>query len=256
MKRNLWIAALLTLSLLAACGHAETTTPVETAVPTEIENVETEISIPLEIELDYEALYQEKLLQIIGFVRDLNVSDAETDGMTGVEEVARFSESTQEALEMLGYEIRDLNGDGVPELLIATMPVESVEHAYCNIVALYTVRDGAVVQIAEGWSRSRYYLMQDNSLYYSGSSGALYSSFGAYALSADGTALDCLDYYFTYEKTPDNFEDIGVYHNTTGVYDKAQAELTELSLDDFWQLDDDYLSMVQTPNLTALSEMQ
>ena len=256
MKRNVWLAALLALVLiLAACGRREAPVETETPTPAETESVETETSIPAETETDFAALYQAKLQEICDYIALGNAAEEIPEGLTGVRETMIFDEPAA-VRGMIGYAITDLSGDGVPELIVATMPVEDAEETRCNILALYTVQNGAVKLVNEGWARNCWYLLQDGTLYNSGSNGAAYAVDGIYRLAADGSALECVDYYFTYEKTEGDYDDIGVYHNTTGVYDKTQSELLDMTTEELWDMNAQWLAQVQNPNLTALSQVQ
>ena len=109
--------------------------------------------------------------------------------------------------------------------------------------------------VQEGWTRNAWCLMADGGFYNSGSNGAAYALFGTYDLDKDGTKMTARDFYFTYEKTEGNYDDIGFYHNTTGMYDKNVSELLDMSEDAFWGLMENYQSRIENPNLTALSTL-
>ena len=255
MKKNLWIAVVLALVLmLGACGHAaqpagsEAAEAAETQTPAPTETPAAETAAP---EADYDALYGAKLTEIRDYILTGNSAEEIPEGLTGIREMMSFEEP-QTLLDMIGYQIRDLSGDGVPELLIGT-PVETTEESVSNIFALYTVKDGAVQLVQEGWTRNAWCLMADGGFYNSGSNGAAYALFGTYDLDKDGTKMTARDFYFTYEKTEGNYDDIGVFHNTTGVYDTAQAELLDITTDELWEISAGYQNNLQTLELTALA---
>ncbi|MCL1808856.1 MAG: hypothetical protein FWG42_03695 [Clostridiales bacterium] len=84
----------------------------------------------------------------------------------------------------MGYAIRDVNGDGIPDLFIlAGEPPE--------IAAIYTLRDGNPVLVGAYWSRNRISLVKNGMLYNSGSSGAANSSDTVYSINTwqDGELL-------------------------------------------------------------------
>ncbi|OUQ60790.1 hypothetical protein B5E56_06465 [Flavonifractor sp. An112] len=72
----------------------------------------------------------------------------------------------------IGYTLRDLNGDGVEELLMGFVGSEfwSMDEGY--VFAIYTLVDGQPVLAVEGWERSLYVVREDNILCHNGSSGA------------------------------------------------------------------------------------
>lgn len=80
-----------------------------------------------------------------------------------------------------GYTMMDLDGNGVPELLIST--VEAAKEGM--IYDLYAIADGSVVHAATGGERYCYYLCEDNTIYHWGSSGASNSREISYTIDPD-----------------------------------------------------------------------
>ena len=137
-----------------------------------------------------------------------------------------------------GYMIRDISGDGIPELLIGSTAGEEYDVAAGTMIyALFTIADNQVYQTLEGFYRSAYCLLEDGSILHQGSGGAIYHIFGLYDLTKDGTALICRDYWFTHEKDG-NFEDIRCWHNTTGEMDPDVSEELSVTLDEFWEMEE------------------
>ena len=91
----------------------------------------------------------------------------------------------------IGYAFKDMDKDGIPELLIGAMGGSDK-----TLYDLYTLRYGSPVQLACTWYRNRYCLRTDNTLLNSGSSGAAYS-FNA-LLSISGGQLVGTECVFTY----------------------------------------------------------
>lgn len=154
----------------------------------------------------------------------------------------------------IGYAIKDISGDGVPELLMSFITEETEEGIFGrDLFAVYHYGGGDPQLTFEGWARNSYSLLDGTELLYQGSGGAIYSIFGTYYLSDDGAELLCNDYYFTYEKD-ETFEDIGCYHNITGEWDKAVSEELDLTLDEFWQIEADLEEDVVLINLTPFAD--
>lgn len=127
-----------------------------------------------------------------------------------------------------GYILKDINKDGVPELLIGynerfTIDDE-VERSY--ILNMFTIKDGEPYTVFEGWGRSRYWPLSDRQFYYSGSGGASNMIIGENHISEDGCEIVWDDCYFSEEDTEGN---IHVYHNTTGVWDRDASERIDMS---------------------------
>ena len=76
-----------------------------------------------------------------------------------------------------GYLLMDLDGNGVDELLFG----ENHDDGWNGIVYnIYTISDGALVRIADGWERNRYYLCENGYIANEGSSGASQSTYCYY----------------------------------------------------------------------------
>ena len=89
----------------------------------------------------------------------------------GLSEIAAYSSN-------VGYSLKDIDKDGVPELLIAGLGTEDFSEQM--IYDLYTLVDGSPVQLAFSYARNRWYLRSDNTLLNEGSSGAANSSCNLY----------------------------------------------------------------------------
>ena len=109
-----------------------------------------------------------------------------------------------EPLENIGYLVRDLDGDGTPELLIGTVGGDNF--TYLLLFDLYTLSDGEAAPLFQGWERSRWYMLEDGRFYNYGAAGAGYSFGSVYLLSggelvfdqglaAIGVADDISEYY-------------------------------------------------------------
>jgi len=237
----LLLAALLVLGT-AACGAEKTTeyvpepavgpepgpavepTPEPAPEPQPEPAPEPEPEAP-----DYESLYAGLLEKAAAALREGDFEDADFGGATGMMEIAMYSEPGT-APDSVGYALRDMSGDGIPELLLCAADGGSV-------LALYTCVDGAPVCTFEGWARSAYYLMDDGRFYYFGSGGAMNTLFGAFRLSPDGRELLCDDLWFSAEKDG-SYDEVGYYHNTTGETDASRSEALDISGEDFFAIDE------------------
>lgn len=76
------------------------------------------------------------------------------------------------SLSEVGYALKDINGDGQPELFIARANSADSGQFY----DLYTIKGGEVIHVISAGERSHYKLAEDNSIIHFGSSGAAHSS--------------------------------------------------------------------------------
>ena len=221
MKRKLLtfiLAMVLCVPVLAGCGAEEI--PVQTPEPT----VQPEAT-PTAEPIDYNEIYKPVIDEYYDVIKNPGAYDELEEGKTGVIESAVYL--NDKALDEIGYLIKDINADDVPELIIGA----SNDYMRNDIYALFTIKDSKPYYVLEGRSRSSYALIEGGKLYYHGSNGAAYTIFGTYELKADGE-LACTDYNFSYERSND-YTDIGFFHNTTGVYEKAASEEMNITDDEF-----------------------
>lgn len=203
---------------------------------------------------DYKAYYSQILdayYELIYYGKESKMIESHT----GVMEMLTL-DGFDQAAEMIGYAIEDISGDGVPELLMSFIHEETEEGFFGrDIFAVYHYGDGAPERTFDGGGRNAYYMMDKGKVFYTGSAGAAYSIFATYDISDDGAELICKDYYFTYERDED-YTDIGCYHNTTGEWDKAVSEEMDITLDEFWQMENDMLDQVKLVKVKPFSEYE
>lgn len=85
----------------------------------------------------------------------------------------------------VGYLFRDVNQDGTDELFIMDRP-NGYGYGEGSIYAVYALKNGIPFRVAEGWDRSRLYLLNDGTLLNEGSDGAAYSVNFLYTIDGDG----------------------------------------------------------------------
>lgn len=183
---------------------------------------------------EYIHSYEDILAKVYALIENIDDEDGSQDGFEGVWEAAKASGG--EALNEIGYVLKDISGDDVPELLIGSF--EKDDDAYTNneIYLTYTLLEDSPEIMFYGWNRNAYSLKDDNSFFYNGSSGVAYSAFGKYHISEEGESV-CDDFYFTYPQE-DNPEEIEIFYNTTGIFDNKKAERLDMTLDEFWELEE------------------
>lgn len=94
------------------------------------------------------------------------------------------------SLEYDGYILKDLNRDGIDELVIlpkGSLSTNGLEDD-CMIDAVYTLVDGKPKRVLYSWDRNRNYLCADGGIYSEGSDGAAYFTACIYDIR-DGKAV-------------------------------------------------------------------
>lgn len=233
-----WIALCLSLLLLAAmtaCGEqsaassspdGEESPPVRTPglqIPEKGDKKPVGTKDP-EQATDPDLAYSELVERFRTLVSDPFGQDSDKPGEMGVLETARAAGDN--AVYEMGYLIKDLSGDGIPELAVGEL------NGMIN--ALYTLVDGKPELAFEGWYRSSYVYMGDGHFYYYGSNSAAESGQGVFYLTKDGTRLKCESFLFT---SFNSDGDVVVYSNETGSWDPAESSMSDMTAEDFWALD-------------------
>ena len=119
------------------------------------------------ITTDY-AAYDALLAEISGLRRS-GASEVQTD----------FSHdllSVNDYYQTPGWLLRDLDGEGIPELLLGA----DWGDGHTVIFNIYCLDGAKAVRVVDGWSRSRWYLCTDGSLAHEGSDGASEGTFSYY----------------------------------------------------------------------------
>ncbi len=177
------------------------------------------------------------------------------EGINGVIELTYVLSGegrAEEAPQCVGYTVKDISGDGVPELLIGDIAEKKDGTCRGSIIyAVYTLADEKPYCTLEGWQRNRYDWTKNRRFFNRASAGAAYTIVGDFALSEDGTKLVCTDYWFTYHKD-DSFEEIGYYHNTTGEWDVDVSE--EVSSETFYKTEEKLEEKIEMLELTPFAD--
>ena len=228
MKKSILIFVLIfALGIMSGCGKTENNKPGKT--PENTVNPSTATAA------EYVTKYEDALAKVYAFINNIDNEVGPEEGFDGIWEAAKAL--GDEALEKIGYVLKDISGDEVPELLIGAF--EKDDDAYTNneIYLIYTLQGEKPEIVLYGWNRNAYSLKDDNSLFYQGSSGAAMSAFGIYHISNDGESV-CDDFYFTYPNDNDPSV-IELFHNTIGIFYNKDSEKLDMTLDEFWALQDE-----------------
>lgn len=122
-------------------------------------------------------------------------------------------------VDQLGYCVRDINGDGVDELMIGGIGEYSYPGMFYD---LYTMTDGQRVLVKSSGERDRYYLCKDQTIANEGSGGATLSVWGYYDFISG--QLQLKEGIFTDgDKYPEN----PYFYTTTTFYEDYSQPISE-----------------------------
>lgn len=106
-----------------------------------------------------------------------NICDLRLAGAHGIE--TEFSSDLltgNDYYQTPGWLLRDLDGDGIPELLLGA----NWDEGHTVIFNIYCYGGARAVRVVNGWNRSRWYLCTDGSLAHEGSDGASEGTYSYY----------------------------------------------------------------------------
>lgn len=203
----------------------------------------TELSAP---EADYDMIYSPVISEISHVINKGYDMDKEYTYLpSGITERVMYGE-TSELQRSIGYLIKDISGDGIPELLLGETAQDDTKEYNDKIVyGCYTYSDGAIVPTFEGMTRSAHKATGEGTFCYCGSGGAAVTLIGKCHISKDGTKLEWDDFYFT-DGEPGG--DISYYYNTNGIFGTEESEKRDMTPEEFSALMDSFDSeAVQLP---------
>lgn len=149
---------------------------------------------------------------------------------------------TSRGLGTLGYLIEDIDGNGTDELIFGLNGTDADGVWGTVIYDIYTIDDGELVHVLDGWERNRYYLCENGLIANEGSSGAGNSNYA----------------YFTFEESQlqlveavicDGMKDADHpwFYSTESEYDAEYAEsISEERADEIMEKYE-YKQLVFTP---------
>ncbi len=138
----------------------------------------------------------------------------------------------------IGYVIEDIDGDGIPELMIGYDDQDYdtlAEQSY--ILGVYALDGKEPYSVLYGWARNTYRWLGNGHVLNLGSGGAAVTILADSHFDHSEKRFICDDFYFSDEKEAGK---IAYFHNTTGVFDMDLSEELSISSDGFWELIEGY----------------
>ena len=146
----------------------------------------------------------------------------------------------------VGYALKDLDKNGVPELIIAGMGTDDFSDRM--VYDLYTLVNGVPVNLATSSARMRYYVRTDNTLLYEGSGGASHSYITRERVNV--STLEEIEMVFT---DYDEASNATVFYSQQGHSDSLPSEksvsITDAEFNASWE---QWKSDVYVPPLTTI----
>ena len=209
MKKRILFAAcfILILLTLSSCQFEKNPvaepTPTPETVPTEAMAAQTPVPVPApEPEtIDY-VNYYSSIIEKYRIAKQASVSSPGAAYEYDVSEWIEF-------FDHVGYALKDLDENGVPELIVAG--ISPTYDPGPVLFEVFTLENKTPVQLLISWARSRNFLLPDNRIYNEGSGGASSSGFVLFQVS--GTNLQFLEGYWSSNST--DFTGSTMYHTSS-----------------------------------------
>ncbi len=153
----------------------------------------------------------------------------------------------------LGYALKDLDKNGIPELLIFGYETDPALSEHHQLLDLYSLFNNSPVRICESANRSNLNLLSDNRIYWRSSGGASIAIHDFY--NVNGTELQFIERYFSYYDS----EQFGhyFYHMSADYNDFLtwHPELYDgrIPIEEFTPVLDQYMVKIWMPQLTSIS---
>lgn len=189
---------------------------------------------------DYLASYDSVIDAYKKLYQGAHTEDLEYIYAKGLSEMAGYAKG-------VGYALKDLDKDSIPELIIAGINPE--EAAEKMVFDLYTLKDGKPVNLATSRPRLRYYVRTDGTILSWGSNGAAYSYTTVYRIK--DSALETVELVFT---DLDEANSQLVYYRQQGDSESYPSDKSVLiSEDEYKNRVNDLESLIYSPLLTQIA---
>ncbi len=250
---SLLLAMLVGVSLLAGCSskpkaEAPITPTKEKVAAAAKDAVKVTHVAEASEPIDYLAKYDSVLENI------LNHLMLGTDPVDGPDELMGILEYNKAngfntSYTNLGYTLKDISGDNIPELLVGDTPQGNERQ---TLYMIYGLKNDTPQLRANGHYRMAYHLLDNNEILMTASEGAASSIYGTYKLDFHGEKLNSIIYRFSAINAENNR--IEFYQNFYGKFDKSISE--QITPNDFEALEEKLLNRIVKLPLTAFSEYE
>lgn len=158
-----------------------------------------------------------------------------------------------DSLEAIGYTIKDVTGDKVPELIFGfIIMLDGKKSLGKEVLALYTIEKGKAKLVFQGGNGYKYYNVGGGKFAFSGHT-QYYEVFGSFALSKNGDKLVYDDFNFIDFTDIDN---VIHYRNKTGDLDKKSSKKQSIVSDQYQEMIDETILKSKEMEFTPLKKFK
>lgn len=209
---------------------------------------ETEPTVDPDIEpvTSSEISYYGEVMDNIMYLASGNATEDDIWEMMGVCEFVMYNDYAT-SQNNLGYVLKDVNNDDIPELMIVGKFEYESEVSY-SILALYTRSEEYLPTLVfEGWARNQMILLNDGSFYNCGSGGAAYTNIEVFRVNNEMSTDTLYSYFTDFEDPEDYTSDVCWYTSDNGEIELlgvvGEYEPDIPSEDDYYDLSNDFIPL-------------
>ena len=171
-----------------------------------------------------------------------NNANMEYAWTNGISEMTAYSSG-------VGYALKDLDKNGIPELIIAGMGTDDFSDKM--VYDLYTLVNGTPVNLATAQARDRYYVRTDNTVYSEGSGGAAYTYLTV--MRVKGNELEDVEVVFTnMDGEGTSSASVGYYYQQGHSENLPSEKSVRITEGDFFSRMEQMESTIYVPPLTKI----
>ncbi len=115
--------------------------------------------------------------------KDTNDTSAEKTNTLTIDAYDSITEDTKDSPYNLGYLLKDIDNNGVDELILGEYPSDDDSSWNEVIYDIYTIDNNKIIHVVEGGERNRYYLCDNGMIANEGSGNASYSTYAYYTFT-------------------------------------------------------------------------
>jgi len=158
-----------------------------------------------------------------------------------------------DSLEAIGYTIKDVTGDKVPELIFGyIIMLDGKKSLGKEVLALYTIEKGKAKLVFQGGNGYKYYNLGGGKFAFSGHT-QYYEVFGSFSLSKNGDKFVYDDFNFIDFTDIDN---VVHYSNKTGALDKKSSKKQSIVSDQYQEMIDETILKSKEMEFTPLKKFK
>lgn len=202
--------------------------------------------------------YKNVLNEVYEYIHDFNFAEpAYDDNQYGLFENINYGAKERNAFEAVGYALKDLTGDGEPELLIIApdYDYDPEGSAGSEVLNIYGYVNDEPALIMNGYARNSVVVLGDNTVLETASMSAFSTGIGVYKLVSGSTDKEIVEHIFSYAFEEDGYKE-KYFTNNDESWDYEKAEPLDITEEDFWNKISEYENKTVVIDITLFKDYE